>query len=107
MKSRKREACQSWSADSFRPADLEVVEFERMDVAFAVLSFSMPRFDLPARLSPAEREVARLLCEGWSLTTIAQRRQRSRFTVVNQVRSIYAKLGVTSHADLLHALTTG
>src|SRR6187549_3496841 len=89
------------SAESFRPSDLEIVHFERADVAFAVLAFRMPGVDVPDRLSPAEAEIARLLCEGWSPSAIARRRRRSRFTIVNQVRSIYAKLGVTCHTELL------
>jgi DNA-binding NarL/FixJ family response regulator len=95
------------SPESFRPADLEVVRFERGDLDFAVLTFRMPRLELPSRLTPAEQEVARLLCEGWSPSAIARRRRRSRFTIVNQVRSIYAKLGVNCRAELLHALTAG
>ena len=103
-----REA-QRASAESFRPSDLAIVHFhfERADVAFAVLAFRMPGLDVPARLSPAEQQIARLLCEGWSPSAIARRRRRSRFTIVNQVRSIYAKLDVTSHAELLRALTRG
>lgn len=93
------------SADSFRPSDLAIVHFERADVEFAVLAFRMPGLDVPARLSPAEGQIARLLCEGWSPTAIARRRRRSRFTIVNQVRSIYAKLGITCHNELLRALT--
>jgi DNA-binding CsgD family transcriptional regulator len=95
------------NAAHFRPADLEIVHFEGAGVAFAVLAFRIPRLALPALLSPAEQDVARLLCDGFSPATIARRRQRSRFTIVNQVRSIYTKLGVTSHAELLHALTIG
>lgn len=93
------------SAETFRPADLAIVHFERSDVAFAVLAFRMPGLDVPARLSPAEAQIARLLCEGWSPSAIARRRRRSRFTIVNQVRSIYAKLGITCHTELLRALT--
>lgn len=95
------------SAESFRPADLEVVQFERGALEFAVLAFRMPRLALPPALTPAEQEVARLVCEGWSPSTIARRRRRSRFTIVNQIRSIYAKLGVNCRAELLHALTAG
>ena len=109
MKPREAKATQAHASSTarFQPGDLEIVQFERGGLEFAVLAFRMPRLDLPARLSPAEQEVARLLCEGRSPSMIARRRQRSRFTVVNQVRSIYSKLGVTCHAELLHALTVG
>jgi DNA-binding CsgD family transcriptional regulator len=106
---RKQEESPEPRAERFRPTDLEVVRFGPGDggLEFVVLAFRVPRLALPSRLTPAEREVARLWCEGWLPATIARRRRRSRFTIVNQVRSIYAKLEVNSRADLLHALTTG
>jgi len=93
------------SAERFSPSDLAIVHFERTDVAFAVLAFRLPELEVPVRLPPAEAQIARLLCEGWSPSVIARRRRRSRFTIVNQVRSIYAKLGITCHTELLRALT--
>jgi DNA-binding CsgD family transcriptional regulator len=109
MERRRRKAEESPEprAERFKPAELEVVRFEDGGLEFVVLAFRMPRLALPARLTPAEQEVARLWCEGFLLSTIARRRRRSRFTVVNQVRAVYAKLEVTSRAELLHALTTG
>lgn len=71
----------------------------------ALLSFSIPALRYPVRLSRAEREVAALLCDGWSVAAIARQRCRSPFTVLNQVRSLYARLGVSSHVGLVHRLT--
>jgi DNA-binding NarL/FixJ family response regulator len=92
--------------DDLCPADLEIVRLERShDLQFAVLAFKLPRIEVPGHLSPAEQEIARLLCDGWSPAAIARKRRRSPLTIVNQVRSIYAKLDVCCHAELLHALT--
>lgn len=43
-------------------------------------------------LTPAEREVARLACQGLDNATIARRLHRSTRTVANQLTSVYAKL---------------
>ncbi|HVJ22020.1 MAG TPA: helix-turn-helix transcriptional regulator [Polyangiaceae bacterium] len=56
-----------------------------------------------AGLSTAEREVVALLLSGHSVPQVAELRQRSRHTVANQVRCIYAKLGVRSREELVFA----
>jgi DNA-binding NarL/FixJ family response regulator len=55
---------------------------------------------LPASLTTAEREVAKLVIEGLSNAEIAERRKTSVRTVANQLRSIYAKLAVGSRRQL-------
>lgn len=55
--------------------------------------------------TPTERELARLLATDLDLPEIARRRQVSVNTVKTQVRSIYAKLGVSRRSDALPLLT--
>ncbi len=65
-----------------------------------------PVSSLPAadRLTPAERELAELICSGCSNVEAAQRLGKSRKTVAGQLTSIYKKLGVPSRARLIAAL---
>ena len=51
-------------------------------------------------LTPREREVARLLIRGATNDEIAQALWISRYTVKDHVKSVYAKLRVTSRAEL-------
>jgi DNA-binding NarL/FixJ family response regulator len=52
----------------------------------------------PADLSPREREVLGLICEGLDDKAIAQRLSLSGNTVRNHVASIYGKIGVNRRA---------
>lgn len=61
----------------------------------------LPAFSLLAGLTPAEREIARGICEGLSNEEIAVRLRKSVKTVKAQLTSIYKKLGVTGRAQLL------
>ncbi|MDQ6522995.1 LuxR C-terminal-related transcriptional regulator [Nocardioides sp. LHD-245] len=56
---------------------------------------------LSAPLSPREREVFRLLLEGTARADIADRLGVSINTVKTQIRSLYAKLGVSSRGEVL------
>ena len=58
-----------------------------------------------AALTAAEREVASMMLAGWSNAAIAAARSASASTVANQARSIFAKLRVTSRAELVARLT--
>lgn len=51
-------------------------------------------------LTPAERTIAILLLQGATNCVIAERRGSSYCTVANQIKSVYAKLGVTNRAQL-------
>lgn len=51
-------------------------------------------------LSPAEREIARLLLKGLSHKEIAQLRDVSETTVRQQARALYRKSGLSGRADL-------
>ncbi|MBC8011864.1 MAG: helix-turn-helix transcriptional regulator [Burkholderiales bacterium] len=55
-------------------------------------------------LSPSEREIALLICEGCSNAEISTRLKKSLLTTKKQVTSIFAKLGVKSRARLMTLL---
>ena len=82
------------------PADLRARTFFGADGReYAILRFSRSDSAGPG-LTPAEHEVASMVLAGWSNLAIAAARQVSISTVANQVRSIFAKLGVSSRAQL-------
>ena len=56
------------------------------------------------QLTPSEREVTRLICEGNSNQEIAQTLNKSVLTVKTQVNAIFRKLGVTSRTRLVAKL---
>jgi DNA-binding CsgD family transcriptional regulator len=58
----------------------------------------------PAPLTRREKEVALLAAEGIASKDIAERLFLSPRTVDNHLQSVYAKLGVTSRAELRAAL---
>ncbi len=59
---------------------------------------------LPAELSEREGEVVRLLLEGLRVRAVAERLYLSTNTVRNHLRSVFAKLGVASQAELIELL---
>jgi DNA-binding CsgD family transcriptional regulator len=65
----------------------------------------LSRDTLLARLTPSEREVARLIVEGLTNSEIGLRLNRSAYTVRNQLASIFAKSRVMSRARLAALLT--
>jgi DNA-binding CsgD family transcriptional regulator len=87
------------------PAELGMVRFVVGDQELVVLGFTLPDLQFPAKLSKTEREIARQICKGLSTAAIAGLRRRSPFTIVNQMRSLYAKLGIHSRAELVYRLT--
>jgi DNA-binding NarL/FixJ family response regulator len=74
------------------------------DPARTLLSVARPDRQLDARLSGAERQIARLLVEGCSYSEIARLRQTSQRTVANQVSAIFGKLRVSGRAEFLALL---
>jgi len=68
-----------------------------------VLAFPLLRAGALESLSPVEREVVSLLVAGHSVPEVARARGRSRHTIDNQVRTIYAKLGITCRQELVRA----
>ncbi len=55
-------------------------------------------------LSPSEREIALLICEGNSNLEIARRLKKSLLTIKKQATSVFAKLNVPSRARLMALL---
>jgi DNA-binding CsgD family transcriptional regulator len=78
-------------------------EFDFRGGRYAVVSFPCGE-DRLARLSPAEREVARLVLAGRSNEEIAAERGTSVYTVGNQISSMLRKLGVASRFELIAML---
>ena len=83
------------------PSGLEAYTFQVAGDEYAMFAFAIPEMKLPAGLSAAEREVARAVVEGQSNKEIAVTRSTSPYTVANQLRSIYAKLGVSNRLELI------
>ncbi|MBK7861754.1 MAG: helix-turn-helix transcriptional regulator [Archangiaceae bacterium] len=67
---------------------------------------SLPPLPLrpPMRLTPGEREVIALMFQGKSDAQIAKARGTSVRTVLNQVTSIFRKLGIKSRDELMALL---
>lgn len=65
---------------------------------------SQRRLRLLAELTPAERELALLVCEGLTNREIAERLRKSILTVKTQLNSVFQKLEVKSRARLIHKL---
>jgi len=89
------------------PPGLQARRFAIEGDEYVLLEFPWPNTRLPDSFSPAERDVARRANEGKSIPEIAHDRQTSPHTVANQLRAIYAKLGVTNRAELVRACRAG
>ncbi len=88
------------------PPDLEGKRFEYEGEEYAILEFPLMRDDALVGLTAAEREIVEHLLAGHSVPEVARRRQRSHYTVGNQIRCIYAKLGVHSRDELVAAASS-
>ncbi len=62
------------------------------------------RFGALRELTPREREIALLVCEGCSNAEIARRLSKSVLTIKTQLNSIFRKLGVASRTRLMAML---
>lgn len=82
------------------PAELSARAFEIDGDRYAILAFPLPEAELPAELSAAERAVVQAVLDGLSNAEIARRRGTSLNTVANQLRSVFAKLDVSSRFEL-------
>src|SRR6187551_1214814 len=79
--------------DAVQKPSLEVHTATRT-VAVPDPRHSVPALRLPEILTPQERNVAALLCEGMTATAIAHRLVISPRTVEKHLSNIYAKFGV-------------
>jgi len=70
------------------------------DDEYVLFSFPFPDVELPPGLTEAEREVVRGVLDGRSNAQIASERGTSTNTVANQLRLVYAKLGVSGRLEL-------
>jgi DNA-binding CsgD family transcriptional regulator len=59
------------------------------------------RFGALRELTPREREIALLVCEGCSNAEIARRLSKSVLTIKTQLNSAFRKLGVNSRTRLM------
>ena len=68
--------------------------------------FSYPLVELraPSKLSRAEAAVAIAVARGLAVAEVARERRTAVRTVANQLRSVYAKLGVRSRFELARML---
>jgi DNA-binding CsgD family transcriptional regulator len=62
------------------------------------------RFGVLRELTPREREIALLVCEGCSNAEIARRLSKSVLTIKTQLNSVFRKLGVGSRTRLMAML---
>lgn len=90
------------SSEPQLPRDLRAFRFDLGGDAFAVVEFSLPGEQLASdrRLTPAEREVVRLMLQGKSNVEIATTRGTTVRTVANQVARVFDKLGVRGRLQL-------
>jgi DNA-binding CsgD family transcriptional regulator len=82
------------------PERFKAHTFQAVDGDYVVFEIPLASWRIPSSLTPAEQAVARSVLDGLSAAEIARQRSTSPWTVRNQVRSIYHKLGVGSHAEL-------
>jgi DNA-binding CsgD family transcriptional regulator len=89
------------------PTCLEVrtAELTVGDDRFLVLSYALPRWQLPRELTRAERDVVQAVLEGASRSEIARRRGTSSRTIANLLANAFRKLGVQSKIELAAKLT--
>jgi DNA-binding NarL/FixJ family response regulator len=76
---------------AFEERGLEALAWTRIELETAVA----------VRLTEAERRVLRYLHRGWTTKAIARERGVAARTVINQIASIYRKLGVSSRRELM------
>ena len=87
-----------------KPPKLRASKLRFREDEYVVVSFEVPVFEAPKGLTRAERAVAVAFASGDSAFAIARARKCSLHTVSNQIRSVYAKLGVHSRFELERAL---
>lgn len=86
------------------PQDLRVSRFEVGNDDYMLLSYPVPRWNLPRELTAAEAEVALAVLRGASRAEIARERGCSERTVRNLLARVFEKLGVRSKIELANLL---
>lgn len=82
------------------PPGLRFSCFDVGSEQYAILSHPLPRWELPATLTRAEREVVRAVLEGVDRDEIARTRKNSPRTVANLLAQAFRKLGVHCRIEL-------
>jgi DNA-binding CsgD family transcriptional regulator len=87
------------------PAGLRAARLGVGGEEYLVLSHPLSTWELPAILTPAEREVVHALLRGASRAQIAEARGSSVRTVANLLAQAFRKLGVRSRVELAARLS--
>jgi DNA-binding NarL/FixJ family response regulator len=86
------------------PAGMRSAVLRIGDEDLLVIRYELDELEIPRTLTLAERGVAEALLRGSSMASIAKERGTARRTIANQLRAIYAKVGVTSRLELVAKL---
>lgn len=86
---------------AWQPSTLRVATVELEGEQFAVIEVPTTSAIDESKLSSTERKVLVLLLAGRSSREIATERRVAERTIINQVSSIYRKLGVCGRAELM------
>jgi DNA-binding CsgD family transcriptional regulator len=86
-------------------AAAELTRFSRCGEEFFVLSYALPRWQLPDILTPAERDVVTAVLDGVERRELARHRGTSQRTIANLLARAFRKLGVHSRMELAAKLT--
>jgi DNA-binding CsgD family transcriptional regulator len=87
------------------PPSLRSAEIDLDGEPYLLLSYELPRWELPPGLTPAEREIVLAVLQGASRAEIAQLRGTSARTVSNILANAFRKLGVQSRIELAAQLS--
>lgn len=90
-----------YDTDSREAAEIVVDTLLATPDVLTALAASLTTSPLPAELSGREREVVALVAKGLPNKTIATRLDISRYTVSSYLRRVFAKLGVSSRAQMV------
>lgn len=87
-------------------SNVRIAQLTLDDDRFVLVSYPLPRWQLPDELTRAEREVVQAVLEGASRSEVAQRRGTSSRTIANLLANAFRKLGVQSKMELAAKLAS-
>lgn len=87
-----------WPADA---ADEVLLEIARDGMTYLLIRRPIPGDRAQVTLSPREREIVRLVAKGLPSKAIADVLDVSLWTVATHLRRVFAKLGVSSRAEMV------